>query len=144
MDDAAAPERERGDPLRSAFTAEIEALVERIRELSAETRCPGYVTRRAWHTGTMTEETASDWDDRQMWGTGDLAVFLGGSEDSFTGLLLVLITKAQATPANMSRLELAFPREVTAWRTWQSMSPCPTFRELREALAELPASMLLP
>lgn len=87
---------------------------------------------------------AATWDDRQMWGTGDLAVFLGGSEDSFTGLLLVLISKAQNTPENMRRLELAFPREVTAWRTWQSMSPCPTFRELREALAALPASMLLP
>ena len=36
MDDAAAPERERGDPLRNAFTAEIEALVEQIRALTAQ------------------------------------------------------------------------------------------------------------
>ena len=36
MDDAAPPEREYGDPLHSAFTAEIELLVERIRELTAE------------------------------------------------------------------------------------------------------------
>lgn len=86
----------------------------------------------------MTPETArtAEWDDLQLWGTGDLARFLGGSEDSFTGLLLVLIAKAQSTPANFSRLELAFPREVAAWKMWQSMSPVPTIRELREALAE--------
>jgi hypothetical protein len=80
-------------------------------------------------------------DDLQMWGTGDLALFLGGSESSFTGLLLTLITKAQATPENYSRLKFAFPREVRAWETWNSMSPCPTFRELREALQEQDAEM---
>jgi hypothetical protein len=74
------------------------------------------------------------WADRQLWGTGDLAVFLGGSEDSFTGLLLVLITKAQSTPANFSRLSLAFPREVSAWMVWNAMSPVPTSSELRSAL----------
>jgi hypothetical protein len=73
-------------------------------------------------------------DDRRMYGTGDLAVFLGGSEDSFTGLLLVLICKAQSTPENFSRLTLAFPREVTAWLMWNAMSPAPTFSELRAAL----------
>jgi hypothetical protein len=36
MDDTAAPEQECGDPLRSAFVAEIETLVERIRVLTAE------------------------------------------------------------------------------------------------------------
>jgi hypothetical protein len=77
------------------------------------------------------------WDDMQLYGTGDLARFLGGSEDSFTGLLLVLIAKAQSTPENMGRLELAFPREVTAWKMWQSMSPVPTSRQLREALDAL-------
>jgi hypothetical protein len=86
-------------------------------------------------------ETTDHWNDRQMWGTGDLAVFLGGSEDSFTGLLLVLITKAQATPANYSRLKFAFPREVRAWETWNSMSPVPTFAQLREALQEQDAEM---
>jgi hypothetical protein len=74
------------------------------------------------------------WDDRQMWGTGDLAVFLGGSETSFTGLLIVLIQKAD--PGNLARLRLAFPREVRAWETWNAMSPCPTPRHLLEALAE--------
>jgi hypothetical protein len=87
----------------------------------------------------MTETTS--WEDRQMWGTGDLALFLGGSGDSFTGLLLVLITKAQATPGNYSRLKSAFPREVRAWETWNSMSPAPTFAQLREALQEQDAEM---
>lgn len=87
----------------------------------------------------MTETDA--WNDRQMWGTGDLAVFLGGSEDSFTGLLLVLIAKAQATPENYSLLKFAFPREVRAWETWQSMSPVPTFAQLREALQEQDAGV---
>jgi hypothetical protein len=77
------------------------------------------------------------WDDRPIDATWDLAVFLGGSHDSFTGKLLELIAKAQATPENMGRLELAFPREVAAWKTWQSMSPAPTFGQLREALAAL-------
>jgi hypothetical protein len=73
-------------------------------------------------------------DDRQMWGTGDLAVFLGGSEDSFTGLLLVLIAKAD--PENRGRLKLAFPRQVTAWELWQSCSPVPTFAQMREMMTE--------
>ena len=79
-------------------------------------------------------ETIPGWDDRRMYGTGDLAVFLGGSEDSFTGLLLVLMQKAD--PGNLARLRLAFPREVKAWETWNSMSPVPTFAGLREALAD--------
>jgi len=77
------------------------------------------------------------WDDRPIDATWDLALFLGGSADSFTGKLLDLICKAQATPENLGRLELAFPREVTAWKVWGSMSPAPTFRQLREALAWL-------
>lgn len=80
-------------------------------------------------------------DDFQMFDLGDLALFLGGSETSFTGKLLVLITKAQSTPGNYSRLKFAFPREVRAWETWMSMSPAPTLRELREALQEQDAEM---
>jgi len=71
-------------------------------------------------------------DDRRMHGTGDLAVFLGGSEDSFTGLLVVLMQKAD--PGNLARLTLAFPREVAAWMVWNAMSPVPTFSRLRSAL----------
>jgi hypothetical protein len=77
------------------------------------------------------------WDDLPINSTGELALFLGGSRDSFTGKLLELIAKAQSTSENMGRLELAFPREVTAWKTWGSMSPAPTFRHLREALGAL-------
>lgn len=82
--------------------------------------------------------TDSHWDDRPILSTGQLALFLGGSEDSFTGLLLTLISKAQATAENRSRLEMAFPYETAAWRMWQSMDPAPTFRELREALDAAP------
>ena len=82
----------------------------------------------------MTETPVPGWDDRRMYGTGDLAVFLGGSESSFTGLLIVLMQKAD--PGNLARLRLAFPREVLAWEVWNSMSPVPTFGELREALAD--------
>ena len=74
----------------------------------------------------------AEWDDRRMATTADLALFLGGSEDSFTGLLLELIQKAD--PGNLARLRMAFPREVAAWETWQSLSPVPTFREFRDAL----------
>ena len=77
--------------------------------------------------------TITDWDDREMWGTGDLALFLGGSEDSFTGLLLLLMQKAD--PGNLARIRQGFPEHVRAWETWNSMSPVPTFRQLREALA---------
>ena len=73
-----------------------------------------------------------DWDDRQLWGTGDLAVFLGGSENSFTGLLLVLLQKAD--PGNVARIRRGFPEIVRAWETWNSMSPVPTAAQLRAAL----------
>lgn len=79
----------------------------------------------------MTETTA--WDDRPILTTNALALFLGGSEDSFTGLLLILFQKAD--PGNLYRLRLAFPEVHAAWETWNAMSPAPTFRELREALA---------
>ena len=70
--------------------------------------------------------------DRRMYGTDDLAVFLGGSASSFTGLLVILMQKAD--PGNLARLKLAFPREFAAWETWGAMSPVPTFAELRAAL----------
>jgi hypothetical protein len=73
-------------------------------------------------------------DDRQMYGTGDLARFLGGSEDSFTGLLLVLFQKAD--PGNLARLKSAFPRVHEAWAMWNAISPAPTPRQLEEALQD--------
>ena len=72
------------------------------------------------------------WEDREMYGTGDLALFLGGSEDSFTGKLLFLLQKAD--PGNVARIRKGFPEVVEAWETWNAMSPAPTPRQLREAL----------
>ena len=77
----------------------------------------------------MTEDA---WDDRTIYSTSELALFLGGSETSFTGMLLVLIQKADS--GNKARLRLGFPREVMAYDNWQSMSPAPTFAQLREAM----------
>lgn len=65
--------------------------------------------------------------------TGALAVFLGGSEDSFTGILLYLTSKAD--PGNRARLRSAFPRQVRAWETWMSTVPAPTAAQLAALLA---------
>lgn len=79
--------------------------------------------------------------DAQIDGTGDLCQFLGGTwskspeSESITAKILKLIEKAQATPERFEPIARAFPREVTAWRTWMSMSPAPTARELYAELA---------
>lgn len=65
-------------------------------------------------------------------GLGDLALALGGSEDSFTGKLLQLIAKAD--PSNRDRLRLGFPRVVRAWELWMATSPTPTASDLLAAL----------
>jgi len=72
--------------------------------------------------------------DQKMVTTGHLALFLGGSTDSFTGLLLVLIAKAD--PGNRYRLYQAFPREVDAWEAWMRTDPAPTAAELAAILAD--------
>lgn len=51
----------------------------------------------------------------------ELCLFLGGSHDSFTGLLLRLITKADQ--GNRYRLRQGFPREVLAFELWNSGPP---------------------
>lgn len=75
-----------------------------------------------------------------MDGIGDLAVFLGASPDgwkqSFVGLLLQLIVKAQATPEKMMRIAISFPQEVHVWLTWMRTSPTPTADQLRAILEE--------
>jgi hypothetical protein len=71
--------------------------------------------------------------DQPIMTTGLLAVFLGGSETSFTGLLLQLIAKAD--PGNRARLRSAFPREVYAWETWMCLDPAPTTAELNAAMS---------
>jgi hypothetical protein len=81
--------------------------------------------------------------DHQLDGLGDLCAFLGGSwsesegSSSFTAGVLRLIAKAQATPKRFMALEGAFPREVTAWRVWSTMSPTPAARELCAVLVAL-------
>lgn len=69
-----------------------------------------------------------------MYGLGDLALFLGGSADSFTGDLLRLIAKAQSTPENLARLTRGFPAAVRAWAVWNGMDPCPTADQLAAEL----------
>lgn len=51
----------------------------------------------------------------------DLCLFLGGSEDSFTGRLLELVIKAD--PSNRARLRLGFPRQVRALELWMTHAP---------------------
>ncbi len=46
----------------------------------------------------------------------ELCLFLGGDVDSFTGLLLRLVQKAD--PGNRASLRASFPREVAAWEIW--------------------------
>lgn len=95
-------------------------------------------------TTAPTPAAAYDWTryertcapDRQLDGLGDLALFLGGSEDSFTGDLLRLIAKAQSTPDRFRALALGFPREVTAWLVWNQTSPIPTAAELCAAMVD--------
>jgi hypothetical protein len=63
---------------------------------------------------------------------GDLALFLRGSDDSFTGDLLRLIAKAD--PGNRSCLRNAFPEAVAAYQAWQSCTETPTAAELRSVI----------
>lgn len=65
-----------------------------------------------------------------------LSLFLGGSEDGFTCQLLDLFQGALATPANTERLQLAFPYQYLAWRTWMNTTPAPTAGELRTLVTE--------
>lgn len=78
------------------------------------------------------------WADRQMTLVDDLALFLEGSGDSFTGDLLRLMRKAD--PGNRSALRAAFPKIDAALFHWERLSPLvnvaggPTMRQLLTAL----------
>jgi hypothetical protein len=78
--------------------------------------------------------------DRPLDGLGDLCAFLGGSwgdsveGSSVTGHILALIAKTQSTPERFTTMARAFPREVTAWVTWNRMRPTPTARQLHAEL----------
>jgi hypothetical protein len=67
----------------------------------------------------------------------ELALALGGSEDSFTGQLLLLIAKAD--PGNRARLRAGFPRDVAAWELWMASGGHMTAGELDTALSSAAA-----
>jgi hypothetical protein len=83
-------------------------------------------------------DVPDNWLDRPMSTVDQVALFLGGSGDSFTGQLLMLFLKAD--PGNWSRLARAFPAEAVALRAWQDWSRredrAPTWRELNEYLSQ--------
>jgi hypothetical protein len=71
---------------------------------------------------------------------GDLAVFCGGSHDSFTGQLLALMRNAD--PGNRVRLAWAFPLEDALLRGWEEMED-PTPEKMTAWLRGGPLSSLL-
>jgi len=75
-------------------------------------------------------------DDHPLATYADLALALGGSEDSFTGDLLRLIAKAD--PRNRARLRAGFPLQVAAWEIWMGAAPHITAGELADEFAHIP------
>jgi hypothetical protein len=75
-------------------------------------------------------------DDHKVHLWHELCLALGGSPDSFTGLLLSLIEKAD--PGNLARLRAGFPRQVAAWEIWMTDAATLTAGELKAALAATP------
>ena len=72
--------------------------------------------------------------DRKLSGFADLALFLGGSEDSWTGVFLGLVAKSD--PRHRHQLSLAFPVAVRAWEIWVSQPDIKVYvmtRELNDA-----------
>ena len=65
----------------------------------------------------------------------DLALFMRGSQDSFTGRLLELI--AHADPGNRSCLYRGFPEVVFTYEAWMACSETPTASELREQIDKM-------
>lgn len=82
---------------------------------------------------------SSSWLNRPAMLLGDVALALGGSDDSWTGDLLRLVAKAD--PERRDLLRLAFPREVDLWLIWQSLEPAPTCGQLLGFLEELDRTM---
>jgi hypothetical protein len=58
-------------------------------------------------------------DDEDLTDLGSLAIFLGGSHDSWTGDFLRLVAKSD--PEHRARLREAFPLLVNAWEVWMLM-----------------------
>lgn len=74
--------------------------------------------------------------DTKITSYAELALALGGSGDSFTGQLLLLVAKAD--PGNRARLRRGFPRQVAAWEMWMEAAPHLTAGGLADALATVP------
>lgn len=91
-------------------------------------------TGRGSLAGELTGDLGTD-DDLSDWSAypkvpvavvadfSELALFLGGDTNSFTGELLRLIAKAD--PENLNRLAAGFPRHVRAWVMWRACAPVP-------------------
>lgn len=116
------------DKLDAAVHALVEAGIDvHVGNAKSAMGKPGTVLRY----GTITPPQPTG--DR-MHDLGDLALALGGCFDSFTGQLLQLVVKAQATAQNYERLLAAFPRIVRAWEIWMATDPAPTAEQLLAAL----------
>lgn len=89
-----------------------------------------------------THDTGALAPDDVIGTSGLLALFLGGSPDGFTGLLLTLAAKADR--GNLIALRGAFPRQIAVWQIWQATSPAPTAGELAEIIAALSAFGIRP
>ena len=88
------------------------------------------------------EAPQADDRSRQQWGEmhdrpitqlDELAIFLGGSPDSYTGYLLALIEKAGR--ADLGKLAHVYPREVALWVIWNAILPAPTFGQMERIKA---------
>lgn len=79
-------------------------------------------------------DVPDEYADQVLATTGHLAIFLGGSADSFTGQLLALFGKAD--PGNWAKLARAFPDEAAALMAWTEHEPAPTWAQLAALLAD--------
>lgn len=75
-----------------------------------------------------------EWRSRPMPTLYELALFLRGSETSFTGQLLRLMMKAD--PGHRARLARGFPVEAEALEAWMALEPV-TFGSLLDTLTEM-------
>lgn len=69
-------------------------------------------------------------DDTPVTTFHDLALFLGGSRDSWTGDLLRLIAKSD--PEHRDALREAFPVHVAVWTRWNASAPPQTVAQMTE------------
>lgn len=74
--------------------------------------------------------------DRPVQHVADLALILGGSDDSWTGDFLRLVAKSD--PEHRAKLRAAFPLEVRLWERWmREENETPSYGQMWMQLAEL-------